>query len=136
MTSDSETAEPGGDRWSTLLIGSSVALLVVTGVLHLWTNRLQLIEDELLIVSCGDCAIEMDPHAHCPWVVEIDGEYREIEGAVPTNHESHASGGMCAAPKEALISGELRGGTLTVSSMELDPVHENAADAPVHDHAH
>jgi hypothetical protein len=76
---------------------------------------------DTLTVACGRCIFEMEGLDACPWAAEIDGKHYLIRGKVPKEHSTHAPDGICNMRRQAVIDGELRGGELLVSRMELLP---------------
>ena len=78
--------------------------------------------NETITVACGSCIFGMKVKG-CPWAAEVDGHYVLVKGAVPSKaeHDAHAKDGMCNVARKAVVSGDLRGGLLTVTTMKLLP---------------
>lgn len=78
--------------------------------------------NETITVACGSCVFGMKVKG-CPWAAEVDGHYVLVKGAVPSTaeHDAHAQDGMCNVARKAVVSGDLRGGLLTVTTMKLLP---------------
>ena len=109
-------------------VALTIATLALAALFQGCAEDVRSFEGERLTVGCAKCIFEMENAVNCPWAAEIDGEHHLIEGALPKGHNSHAADGMCSIRREAIVSGELRNGTLVVSSMELQP----ARDIPSH----
>ncbi|MBW2274964.1 MAG: hypothetical protein JRG96_16980 [Deltaproteobacteria bacterium] len=76
---------------------------------------------DILDVACGSCVFEMEGVQGCPWAAEIEGRHYLIRGPIPEDHSSHAPDGICNMTRQAVIEGELRGGELLATRMELLP---------------
>jgi hypothetical protein len=116
------TEAPDARRsWISQRVALTVATLGLIAVLQGCAEEVRSFEGERVTVGCGACIFEMENVHNCPWAAEIDGKHHLIVGEVPKGHDSHAAEGICSMRREAIVSGELRDGTLVVSSMELQP---------------
>ncbi|MEQ1564005.1 MAG: DUF6370 family protein [Myxococcota bacterium] len=95
------------------------------------------VTDREVTAGCGTCVLHRPESKGCYWAVEIDGVAYPVGGEHPPDDmvTAHEPGGMCAQPRAAVVSGEIRpDGRFLATKFELVPLEGDAAAAP--DHAH
>jgi hypothetical protein len=116
-------------------------MLVVGGLLGLAACSMirgTTLEQETVRAACGMCIFGQSSNHGCYWAIEWDGEYYPVNGETPIDHESHGPEGMCIIPRQAVVTGLIRGGQLLADDFELLPVNPNdlPAQPRIHQHQH
>lgn len=88
------------------------------------------IEGRVLTVACAHCIFHMPDVKSCPWAAELDGHYYLLTGNVPSQHNSHAPGGICTMKRKARIDGVLVNDVIRVARLELLPVEPGSVPEP------
>ena len=94
------------------------------------------LHDQLVTVACGSCVFGQHDRPGCYWAMELDGQYYEVLGALPPDHDSHAPGGMCTMKRQAHVDGQVVEGKFVATRFELVPLDHVPAGATAHEHTH
>ena len=69
--------------------------------------------------SCGQCMFKMEGSG-CDLAVKIGEKHYYVVGSTIDDHgDAHANDGFCKAVKNAVISGEVTGNEINISSFKL-----------------
>lgn len=76
---------------------------------------------QVMEVACGQCLFDL-PGTGCDLAVRVGGKAYFVTGThIDAHGDAHANDGFCNAVRTAHVSGELKGDTFHVNSLELIP---------------
>ncbi|MFT5303666.1 MAG: hypothetical protein ACI87E_000019 [Mariniblastus sp.] len=77
--------------------------------------------DQIVGASCGQCQLGMDGNG-CDLAVRIDGKTYFVDGSSIDDHgDAHGDDGLCNCIRQAKITGEIKGGRLVATTIQILP---------------
>ena len=75
-----------------------------------------------MTAGCATCIFEMKDVTGCKLAVEIDGKHYLVHGTGIDDHgDAQTDDGMCNAARNAVASGEVKGGVFVSTAFKLLP---------------
>lgn len=88
-------------------------------------EKKQLIKEQVVEVSCGQCKFAMKDKKGCDLAARIDGKSYFLDGTKLDDHgDAHAADGFCSVIRKAKVTGVIENNRLIVSAFTLLPIEK------------
>lgn len=100
----------------------TIACFFLAFTIHAQEKK-QIIKNQVVEASCGQCKFAMKDKKGCDLAVRIDGKSYFVDGTKLDEHgDAHADDGFCNTIRKAKVTGVIENNRFTASSFTLLPI--------------